>query len=146
MEFGEGAMENLVTPLSDPPKLNKQRIQNTLMSLDIPCFQKVLRFGAAGTASAMSYFVVTSILRLLTTLTLTLASISAYVLSLGTSYFFQSRFAFGVWSHLIATLAPICWRRSHMSSYSRGKFFVFRSWIFVQSLISLSVDMNQPHE
>lgn len=174
MEFGKGTMENLVIALGDTSKPNKQGILNTLMLLNISArFKRILRFGAAGVATTLFYFIVVNFFLLLTNVVPTLASTLAYILSLGMSYFLQSRFTFGVWidtrwqvlKFLLTALFGlsvsyismlVVTKLLHWPPYVGSaiicvlipavNYFVFRSWIFVQPLVYTSLDINQPHE
>jgi putative flippase GtrA len=148
-------VEAVVTNLGD-----ELREKGGLLRLVPLRFRRLARFGMAGVASTIFYFVATNILLLLTSATPVLASILAYLLSWGVSYLLQSRFTFGVASDSTAQVVKFLLTAAVGLAVSSGamfvvtetflwpsyagaavvcilipvaNYFVFRSWVFRQT-------------
>ena len=61
-----------------------------------PPLQRVARFGLSGVVATLLYFLLTNLLVMMTGMPPPAASVCAYLLSLGVSYFLQSRFTFRI--------------------------------------------------
>lgn len=99
MEFGQGALEGLVsvtarpTPAKDMPE--RQPLIDAVIARLLPTrLHRLARFGIAGGSATLFYLVVATALVALGHLQPVPASITAYLLSLGLSYALQSRFTF----------------------------------------------------
>lgn len=122
-----------------------------------PSLHRVARFGISGAAATLVYFLLTNVLVIAAGLLPTVASVCAYLLSLGISYLLQSRFTFQAntdsldqmtrfvitslaglviaWCVMAITVDVLAW------PYFAGaavicvlipvaNFFIFRGWVF----------------
>ena len=160
MERGQRALEALVT-MTNPPA-NEARDRTDVMSvlLTLPTrssLHLIVRFGLTGVTTTLVYFFLTNAFVLLLRMPPVVASVCAYLLSIGISYLLQSRFTFRVnndsvdqvvrfavtslaglaasWCVMAFVVAVLEW------PYLTGalavcvlvpaiNFFVFRGWVF----------------
>lgn len=160
MECGPGALEVLVAmsvqPL-EPATARVKMIDSLLRAVLPPSLHRVARFGVSGAAATLVYFLLTNVLVIAAGLLPTVASVCAYLLSLGISYLLQSRFTFQAntasldqmtrfavtslaglaiaWCVMAITADVLAW------PYLAGaavicvlipvaNFFIFRGWVF----------------
>jgi putative flippase GtrA len=160
LEHGQCALEALVAmtnPLANEAKDRTDGLSVLLALLTRSPLHLVVRFGLTGLTTTLVYFFLTNAFVLLLRMPPVVASVCAYLLSIGISYLLQSRFTFRVngdsvdqvvrfvvaslaglaasWCVMAITVAVLEW------PYLSGalfvcvlipaiNFFVFRGWVF----------------
>ena len=143
---------------SSKPTTDRTDIVTSLLTAVLPVsLHRVIRFGLAGLAATLVYFLLTNALVLAGGMPPVPASVVAYLLSLGVSYLLQSRFTFQVNANSLNQVArfvitsmaglALAWCVMAISvdvlswPYVVGaaaicllipivNFFVFRGWVF----------------
>jgi putative flippase GtrA len=99
LEHGQRALEALVT-MTNPPA-NEARDRTDVVSVPLTLLTPsllhlIVRFGLTGVTTTLVYFFLTNAFVLLLGIPPVVASVCAYLLSVGISYLLQSRFTFRV--------------------------------------------------
>jgi putative flippase GtrA len=160
VEFGQGALEVLVAMSVQPTKPAADRVDmvtSLLRAALPPSLHRVGRFGLSGLVATLIYLLLINVLVMAAGMAPTVASVCAYLLSLGMSYLLQSRFTFQVsadsveqmtrfvvtslaglviaWCVVAITVNVLAWPYFIGAAIvciviPVANFFIFRGWVF----------------